>query len=135
VHARVQFLNLFRSLDRDANYPLPERLFPMLRHEIEVGSVLRYEYEGRSVIAMHAPRRATSNAVAGRSRRRLRSQVFADRLRGSVGGRWPGHVEHRERATVIVEWRAADDDEAERLVEAARRGVLLVDVDRQRPIS
>jgi hypothetical protein len=29
--------------------PLPERLSPKLRHEIEVGSVLRYEYEGRSV--------------------------------------------------------------------------------------
>jgi hypothetical protein len=48
-----------------------------------------------------------------------------------VGGRWPPHVEDREWPTAVVEGRAADDYEAERLVEAARRGVLLVDVDRQ----
>jgi Secreted repeat of unknown function len=35
-------------------------------------------------------------------------------------------VEYRERATAIVEWRAADDDEAERLVEAARCGRMQV---------
>jgi hypothetical protein len=40
-------------------------------------------------------------------------------------------VEYREWPTTVVEGRSADDYEAERLVEAARRGVLLVDVDRQ----
>ena len=51
--------------------------------------------------------------------------------RGWVGGRRPPHVEYREWPTVVVEWRATDDYEAERLVEAARGGILLVDVDRQ----
>jgi hypothetical protein len=44
-------------------------------------------------------------------------------------------VEHREWPTVVVEWRAADDYEAERLVEAARRRVLLVDVDCQMAVA
>src|SRR5262245_44896616 len=48
-----------------------------------------------------------------------------------VGGGRPPHVEYREWATVVVEGRSADDYEAECLVEAARRGVLLVDVDGQ----
>ena len=43
----------------------------------------------------------------------------------------PAHVEDRKWPSAVVERRAADDYEAERLVEAARRGVLLVDVDRQ----
>src|SRR5262249_52968873 len=44
---------------------------------------------------------------------------------------WPPHVEYREWPTVVVEGRSADDFEAERFVEAARRGVLLVDLARQ----
>ena len=41
----------------------------------------------------------------------------------------------REWPAGVVEGRAADDDEAERLVEAARRGVLLVDVDGQLAVA
>jgi hypothetical protein len=44
-------------------------------------------------------------------------------------------VEERERPTIVVDRRAADDDESERLVEATGRGVLLVDVDRQRAVA
>jgi hypothetical protein len=43
----------------------------------------------------------------------------------------PAHVQQRKRPALIVERGAADDDESKCLVEAARRGVLLVDVDGQ----
>ena len=70
------------------------------------------------------------------SRRHVRCEWIAEP--GSVGmarrlgrGRLPPHVEYPEWPTAVVEGRSADDYEAEHLVEAARRGVLLVDVDRQ----
>src|SRR5262249_61237206 len=48
-----------------------------------------------------------------------------------VGGRRPPHVEYREWTTAVIDGRPADDFEAECLVKAERRGVLLVDVHRQ----
>ena len=82
---------------------------------------------------------APHNPAAARSREpgQVRREWIAESgfsvgmARRRVRGRWPPHVEYREWPTVVVDGRAIDDYKAERLVEAARRGVLLVDVDRQ----
>src|SRR6185503_11372762 len=73
--------------------------------------------------------------VSGGPRRRRRSGLEAPQAAGArhfgSDRRGPAHVEEWKGPAVGVDRRAADDDEAERLVEAARGGVLLVDVDGQ----
>jgi hypothetical protein len=48
---------------------------------------------------------------------------------------FPAQVEHGVPAASFVERRSPDNDESERLVEAARGGILFVDVDGERPAA
>src|SRR5690242_950583 len=92
-----------------------------------------------------APSSASTSTSAGRPSARSsspRARSSSPQSLGSVrlprrrvGGGWPAHVEDREWPAVVVERGAADDDEAECLVEPERGGVLLIDVHRQRSVT